>query len=119
MSSYWSGTSTPILPVADMGRAIAFYERIGLDVELYRTGEYAFVRGDGITIDLSVTPEYDPLVMAGMTYLTVTDPDALHKHLAALEVPRLSPVENKPWGMREFALADPDNNLIRIGAALK
>jgi hypothetical protein len=30
---------------------------------------------------------------------------------------RISPVEDKPWRMREFALADPDNNLIRIGSA--
>ncbi len=32
---------------------------------------------------------------------------------------RITRVEDKPWGMREFALADVDNNLLRIGAPLK
>jgi hypothetical protein len=28
---------------------------------------------------------------------------------------RLSPVENSPWGMREFVITDPDGNLVRVG----
>ena len=28
------------------------------------------------------------------------------------------PLQNKPWGQREFALLDPDNNLLTIGQAL-
>jgi hypothetical protein len=24
-------------------------------------------------------------------------------------------LEDKPWGLREFALVDPDGNLIRVG----
>jgi hypothetical protein len=24
-------------------------------------------------------------------------------------------LENKPWGLREFAIVDPDGNLLRIG----
>jgi hypothetical protein len=27
-------------------------------------------------------------------------------------------LETKPWGMREFAIVDPDGNLIRIGQTI-
>jgi predicted lactoylglutathione lyase len=138
----WSrrATSTPILPVADMTRSAAFYNAIGFDVELYEHGGYAFVRGGGITIDLSATDGFNPFTMAGMAYLTVDDVDVSHAlilatglvaHAADLDeqalqalwtsgtsLARISTVENKPWGMREFALADPDNNLLRVGRAI-
>jgi hypothetical protein len=31
---------------------------------------------------------------------------------------RLDRLEEKPWGMREFAMVDPDGNLIRIGQVM-
>jgi hypothetical protein len=27
-------------------------------------------------------------------------------------------LEDKPWGLREFAVVDPDGNLIRIGQVI-
>jgi hypothetical protein len=27
-------------------------------------------------------------------------------------------LEDKPWGLREFAILDPDGNLLRIGQAI-
>ena len=30
-------------------------------------------------------------------------------------IPRMERLENKPWGLKEFALLDTDGNLIRIG----
>jgi hypothetical protein len=27
-------------------------------------------------------------------------------------------LQDKPWGMREFAVVDPDGNLVRIGQVL-
>ncbi len=35
--------------------------------------------------------------------------------LPRVGIPRLEPVEDKPWRMREFALIDEDGNLVRIG----
>ena len=35
--------------------------------------------------------------------------------LAAEGIPRVTAPEDKPWGMREFALVDPSGNLIRVG----
>lgn len=76
MTRQWLGSATPILPVASMDQAAGFYRAIGFEVEIYHHGGYAFVRGDDISIDLTVTPEFDPFAMAGMAYLTVVDSDA-------------------------------------------
>lgn len=141
MGSVWrGGTATPILPVANIDRAAEFYREIGFVVEQYDSS-YAFIRGGGISIDIAATDGFDPFAMAGMAYVTVRDPDAAHAALAATgllpgyheldeselrerwasgaSLARITAVENKPWGMREFALADTDNNLIRIGARVK
>jgi hypothetical protein len=34
-------------------------------------------------------------------------------------IPRQDVLEDKPWGMREFAVVDPDGNLLRIGQTLE
>lgn len=33
-------------------------------------------------------------------------------------IPRMDPIENKPWGMREIAIVDDDGNLLRVGQEL-
>jgi hypothetical protein len=50
----------------------------------------------------------------------VKDADRLHGELTALRlpregIPRLTSIEDKPWGMREFVLVDPSGNLVRVG----
>jgi uncharacterized glyoxalase superfamily protein PhnB len=30
-------------------------------------------------------------------------------------IPRLVPLQDRPWGMREFAVIDPNGSLLRIG----
>jgi hypothetical protein len=56
----------------------------------------------------------------GQCYWPADDVDELYAECKAIGLPtsgepRLVPVENKPWGMREFAIVDPNGNLIRVG----
>jgi hypothetical protein len=45
----------------------------------------------------------------------VTGIDELHRHCQALGVVHPNaPLTDQPWGMREFAILDPDNNLITL-----
>ncbi len=113
-----------------------FYRELGFDVEIAEVGGYAFVEASGIRFHLSESPGFDPFVDAGMIYLYVDDVDGVH---AGLSLPsaaslsheqivglwaqgeslaRMGDVRDESWGMREFALLDPDNNLVRVGTPL-
>jgi predicted enzyme related to lactoylglutathione lyase len=108
--------ATPILPVADMGSAIAFYERAGFQVREYEGGGYAFVHYDHESVfDLGVVdrPAAAGAEAAGC-YLTVPDVEGWHARLGAAGL-AVSGLDDKPWGMREFTLTDRDGNALRIG----
>jgi uncharacterized glyoxalase superfamily protein PhnB len=70
----------------------------------------AFVR-DGVW--LQVTSYKGTL--GTCVYVYVDDANALHAELEAKGVQHLDPVQDQVWGMREFAVTDPDNNTLRFG----
>ena len=50
--------------------------------------------------------------------------DALYRAFSAAAlprhgIPRMDVIGDKPWGMREFAVVDPDGNLLRIGQVIE
>lgn len=113
-----------------------FYREIGFDVQVAEVGGYAFVEASGIRFHLSESAAFDPFTEAGMIYLYVDDVDSVH---AGLSLPsadslshqqlvglwlqggslaRMGTPRDEAWGMREFALLDPDNNLVRVGTPL-
>ena len=58
---------------------------------------------------------------ASGAYLQVCDVDAYdtawRPHVSAPA--RIGPLENKPWGMREFPLWDAHGNLFRVGSPIQ
>lgn len=113
--------SAPILPSGDLGRTAAFYRSLGFHAAMV-TAEYLILRRG--RLELHFTPmTVRPETNTHAAYLRVADIDGFHAGLpsaAAGEggIPRLSPVADMPWGMRECHLIDPDGNLIRIGAVM-
>ena len=112
--------STPTLPAVNLAEAVRFYERAGFGVRIYKEndddpdGGFAFVDFDGQSVfDLDVV-EIDPERNGAGCYLIVSEVDDWHARLTDAELP-VSPVDNMPWGMREFALTDPFGNSVRIG----
>lgn len=107
--------STPTLPAIDMPATIAFYESAGFDVESY-DGGFAFVQfEDDRVFDLDHAPDINSARNGAGCFLTVPDSDAWHARLAGAGLP-VTPIEDKPWGMREFTLTDPNVNHVRIGS---
>lgn len=115
----------PILPSGDLDRTTAFYDALGFivrgrypaphDYLILRRGdvELHFVRLPGVVPDQSIAA----------CYLRVDDVNAVHAAFAKAAlpgqgIPRMSTVEDKPWGMREFHVVDPDGTLLRIGQSL-
>ena len=70
----------------------------------------AFVR-DGVWLQVT---SYKGM-LGTCVYVYVDDVNALHAELVAKGVQHLDPVQDQAWGMREFAVTDPDNNTLRFG----
>lgn len=105
---------TPTLPVKVMGETIAFYETAGFDVESYDSG-FAFVRYADVSVfDLELNERIDPANNGAGCYIITGNPDEWHTRLTAAGFP-VTPIEDRPWGMREFTLTDPSGNHLRIG----
>lgn len=110
---------SPILPARDIPQAEAFYARLGFHT-VYRDDEYLLMKREGAEIHFFRHAALDPAANYGGAYLRPTDINALSREIAALGfpqkgVPRFEPAADKPWGMRELAIVDPDGNLIRAG----
>jgi DNA-binding MarR family transcriptional regulator len=111
----------PIFPVRDLARALAHYASLGFQVSAYQDGdEYGFAERDGASLHLSHQADLDPAVGAGAAYLYVADADALAREWAQPRVGgRTRGPCDTPYGLREGAHVDPDNNLIRFGSPMR
>lgn len=114
-------TSTPTLPVLDLPDAVAFYERAGFSVRVYRDehgegGEgFAFVDFEGQSVfDLDAAPDLDPAANRAGCHLITTEADTWHARMQSEDLP-VTALADQPWGMREFTLTDPSGNRVRIG----
>ena len=112
----------PILPAHDLKRTRAFYEALGFRAG-YHDDHYEIVRRGNLVVHLESRHELVPSANQTSCYWRVADADALYGEFASLGlpsegVPRLTAPRDEPWGMREFTLADPAGNLIRVGHEL-
>jgi catechol 2,3-dioxygenase-like lactoylglutathione lyase family enzyme len=106
-----------IFPVADMDEALSFYRTLGFDVDTY-DGGYAWVTHGGEEIvHLRLVAELDRENNRAAGYFHVQDAGDWHRRWSRAGV-EIGPIEDHPWQMREFALQDPDGNLIRVGQNL-
>ena len=121
------GISIPILPARDLRETRAFYEVLGFRATGWwpdAFGGYAIlVRGD-LSMHFFLHPEVSSTENYCGCYWRVNDVNALYGEYDAVGLsrsgsPRLTAVEDKPWGMREFAIVDPNGNLVRVGQELK
>lgn len=113
-------TASPILPTRDIDAVTAFYGRIHFVVMRRDGTDYVLMKREGAEIHFFLSPDLDPLKNEHGAYLRAHDIDTLSAEIAALGlpedgVPRFHAAEDKPWGMRELTLIDPDGNLIRAG----
>lgn len=114
----------PQLPARSMERTLAFYRRLGFDTEIVSpNGDYAIADRGSLEIHFFAHYPLVPAESAFGCYLRVSDVDALHADFAKAGlpdagIPRITAIEDKPWGMREFAVVDEDGSLIRIGQVL-
>lgn len=106
-----------VFPVSDMSRAMSFYRSLGFVVEAFDEG-YAWVtnRGEEI-LHLALVPDLDHGANNASGYFHVQDAADWHAAWSAAGID-VGPLVDHPWGMREFAVHDPNGNRLRIGQNL-
>ena len=81
---------------------------------------YLMVQKDNVQIHFFELKELDPGINYGQVYIRTNDIDKIYQSLLEKKT-SIHPnghLETKPWGQREFALLDPDNNLLTFGQSI-
>lgn len=113
----------PILPSRDIDAAEAFWTRLGFRTVYKDATRYLILKRAAAELHFWLNPQLVPPRNDAGGYLRPNDINALDAEWSALAlpsagVPRYHEAEDKPWGMRELAVIDPDGNLIRAGQEL-
>jgi hypothetical protein len=81
---------------------------------------YLMVEKDNIQIHFFEFKELDPKQNYGQVYIRTDNIDSLYQSFLNKKV-TIHPaghLQTKPWGQKEFALLDPDNNLLIFGQTI-
>ena len=113
----------PILPSRSLNDTLAFFQRLGFDGTIHSHGGYAILTRGTVELHFFTHRELLPAESSAGCYIRVSDVESIYEACASAKlplkgIPRWDALEDKPWGMREFAIVDPDGNLIRIGQTL-
>ncbi len=112
--------------VEDVERSAAFYELVlGFTRERATHGYVAIRRGEvriGIGAAVNLPPQhyFDVVSLRGRKgigveiVLEVDDVDAALRSVIDAGTPVLTPLGERPWGLRDFRIADPDGYYLRI-----
>ncbi|MGN6513821.1 MAG: VOC family protein [Lysobacteraceae bacterium] len=112
--------SAPVLPVADLDRALAWYrDRLGFAIEFVHAGHYAGIVRDGCRIHLKcgmpVRADREAFAAGGHVDLCigVDDAGAVAKAFAGAVGEVAVPLREASYG-REIYLRDPEGNLLAL-----
>ena len=114
----------PILPSRSVSDTVAFYKRLGFEGGTHEFDSgYAILRRGGIELHFFTHKELVPAESSAGCYIRVTDVESFYSSCSSSQlprtgIPRMDVLEDKPWGLREFAVIDPDGNLVRIGQVI-
>ena len=109
----------PKLPMRDKAITREYYiNKLGFN-QLGKTDydDYLMLEKDNIQIHFFEFKALDPKENYGQVYIRTNDIDALYQSLLdkGISIHPNGKLHVKPWGQKEFALLDPDNNLLTFG----
>lgn len=114
----------PILPSRSVENTRDFYRKLGFDGKIWGAPHsYATLTRGSVEIHFFTHNKLDPAESSAGCYIRVQNVDGIYEvfakaNLPKAGIPRMDQLDTKPWGMREFAIVDPDGNLIRIGQTI-
>ena len=106
----------PVLASLDIHKTVKFYkDKLGFNKVGYLDSNYAVIARDKFVVhfwkcDNKIHPEntscYVDVQYIDELYAELEDKGVIHSN---------GKLEDKPWGMREFAVLDSDGNMIKFG----
>lgn len=111
----------PRLPAKDFDQTREFFEK---HLQFSLKGvfpDYLIMEKGEIELHFFHFPKLDPLTNYAMVYLRMESGiESLYDDFLRREVPihPNGPLETKPWGMKEFAILDPNHTLLTFGQVL-
>ncbi len=110
----------PKLPMRNKNATRDFYiNRLGFK-EIGDYEGYLMVQKESIEIHFFEFKDLDPKENYGQVYIRTKDIEILYNSLLAnkTEIHPNGALNTKPWGQKEFALLDPDTNLLTFGQSI-
>ena len=107
----------PKLPMLNKSITRTYYvDQLGFQ-EIGDCEGYLMVKKDSIEIHFFEFKQLDPKENYGQVYIRTNNIDNLYKSLldSKTEIHPNGTLKTQPWGQKEFALLDPDNNLLTFG----
>jgi len=107
----------PKLPMRDKAVTRDYYvNRLGFQ-QIGNYEDYLMVRKDQVELHFFLFRDLKPGENYGGVYIRTNNIEQLYQELLDRQVPihPNGPLATKPWGQKEFALLDPDHNLLTFG----
>lgn len=104
----------PVLPAQDIAATTQFYqEKLGFEVD-YQDATYAMLHREGFALHFWHCPDRN-IAENSSCYVYVRGIEALYaEYQAASVIHPNGPLEDKPYGVREFTVLDLNGNAIRF-----
>lgn len=112
----------PKLPMRDKAATKNYYvQKLGFAV--VGTADYdgyLMLEKEGIQLHFFEHKTLDPNENYGQVYIRTNDIEELYQWLLDnhVDIHPAGHLQVKPWGQKEFALLDPDNNLLTFGQSI-
>jgi uncharacterized glyoxalase superfamily protein PhnB len=106
-------SATPVLASLDIGRSVDFFcTHLGFSSLYAQQGAYAVIVRDAVSIHFWSCSDRH-VAQNTSCRVRVEGIDALFLHCKSLGIVHPNaPLEDKPWGSREFSVVDPDGNVV-------
>ena len=111
----------PKLPMRNKAKTREFYvDKLGFHQFGNDYEGYLMVQKDNIQIHFFEFKELDPNENYGQVYIRADNIDSLYQSMLdkKLSIHPAGHLQIKPWNQKEFAMLDPDNNLLTFGQSV-
>jgi len=109
----WDAQGVVEIVGRDLDALLVFYETIGFRAER-KTGSFAVVSGFGVRVFLAENANATVVKRWANIRIVVADVDAIWERVKALGLPIIAAIGDRPYGLRDFVVADPAGFEIRF-----